>query len=305
MNFEILRPQLLAYIFDILVKVLQIKQKGGIKISNGLNRMADFEEYAEIISRCMGYQEGEFLRVYQDNIGVQIDEAIQANPLSMAVIELMDNKDVGDELDKTPTELSLELNNIAETKLKINIQKIKSWPKSPNQLSRRLTEAQTNLREKGIVIERYKDEKGHRKIKIRKVSSISPYRQKLENQEQNHNKSLDDTLDDTKKVSSNKNDENQEQNNGFGRFDDVDDTFHVKVREHLAKGKSLKCHHKNCNDKEFHSLESYNNHCHSRHPKQPMYPELSLIQMMGFRTKRQSLGMSVGERKWKKNLIKC
>ena len=38
--------------------------------------MADFEEYAEIISRCMGYQEGEFLRVYQDNIGVQIDEAI-------------------------------------------------------------------------------------------------------------------------------------------------------------------------------------------------------------------------------------
>ena len=67
--------------------------------------------------------------------------------------------------------------NIAETKLKINIQKIKSWPKSPNQLSRRLNEAQTNLREKGIVIERYKDEKGHRKIKICKVSSISPYRQ--------------------------------------------------------------------------------------------------------------------------------
>ena len=80
-DFEILRPQLLAYIFDILVKVLQVKQKGGIKIPNGLNRMADFEEYAEIISRCMGYQEGEFLRVYQDNIGVQIDEAIQASPL--------------------------------------------------------------------------------------------------------------------------------------------------------------------------------------------------------------------------------
>ena len=52
--------------------------------------MADFEEYAEIIARCMGYQEGEFLRVYQDNIGVQIDEAIQASPLSMAVVELMD-----------------------------------------------------------------------------------------------------------------------------------------------------------------------------------------------------------------------
>jgi hypothetical protein len=200
--------------------------------------------------------------------------------MSMAVIELMDNKDFGDDLDKTPTELSLELNNVAETKLKINIQKIKSWPKSPNQLSRRLTEAQTTLREKGIVIERYKDEKGHRKIKIRKVSSISPYRQKLENQEQNHTKSLDDTLDDTKKVSSNKNDENHEQKSGFRRLDDVDNTFHVKVRGHLAKGESLKCHHKNCNNKEFLSIESYNSHCHSIHPKQPMYPQLSLIHMM-------------------------
>jgi hypothetical protein len=283
-DFEILRPQLLAYIFDILVKVFQIKQKGGIKISNGLNRMADFEEYAEIISRCMGYREGEFLRVYQDNIGIQI-EAIQANPLSMAVVELMDNKDDGDEFDKAPTDLYLELNDIAETKLKISIQKIKSWPKSPNQLSRRLTDAQTNLREKNIVIERYKDEKGHRKIKIRKVSSISPYRQKVENQEQNPNKSLDDTLDGTKQVSSNNNNENQEQNNSLGRFDDVDDTFHIKVREHLAKGKNLRCHNKNCDNKEFYSLEAYNNHHHTKHPKQPMYPELSLIELMGLEPK--------------------
>ena len=37
--------------------------------------MADFEEYAEIISRCMGYRENEFLRVYQKNINIQIDEA--------------------------------------------------------------------------------------------------------------------------------------------------------------------------------------------------------------------------------------
>ena len=59
----------------------------------------------------------------------------------------------------------------------------------------------------------------------------------------------------------------------------------LKVREHLSKGKSLKCHHKNCNNKEFHSLEAYNNHCHSKHPKQPMYPELSLIKMMNLEPK--------------------
>ena len=50
---------------------------------------------------------------------------------------------------------------------------------------------------KGIENERYKDKKGNRKIKIRKVSSISPYRQELKNQEQNLDKSLDDTFDNT------------------------------------------------------------------------------------------------------------
>jgi hypothetical protein len=248
--------------------------------------MADFEEYAEIISRCMGYPEGEFLRVYQDNIGVQIDEAIQASPLSMAVVELMDNKeDNNTEWNGTATELYIKLNEIAEAILKINIPKIKFWPKSANHLSRRLTEVKTNLREKGIVIERYKDEKGHRKIKICKVSSISPYRQELENQEQNPIKSLDDTLDDTKNVSSNENDENYEQNNGFGRLDGIDDTLHIIVREHLSQGKTLKCHHKNCDGKIYLSLEEYNSHCLSRHPKQPMYPELSLIKMMALEPK--------------------
>ncbi|HEX6294783.1 MAG TPA: hypothetical protein VFZ46_06470 [Nitrososphaeraceae archaeon] len=87
-------------------------------------------------------------------------------------------------------------------------------------------------------------------------------------------------------VSSNNNNENQEQNNSFGRFDGVDDTLHmIKVKEHFAKGKSLKCHHKKCDNKEFYSLEAYNNHHHTKHPKQPMYPELSLIKMMGLEPK--------------------
>ena len=79
-----------GYIFDILSKVLKYKETHGeIDFPNGLNRMADWEEYAEIISRCMGNPDGEFQRVYQENIGVQIDEAIDSSPLSQAVIEFM------------------------------------------------------------------------------------------------------------------------------------------------------------------------------------------------------------------------
>ena len=92
-KFNQLTPYVLGYIFDILVKVLRYKaEHGEIDFPNGLNRMADWEEYAEIISRCMGNPEGEFQRVYQENIGVQIDEAIAASPLSQAVIELMSDK---------------------------------------------------------------------------------------------------------------------------------------------------------------------------------------------------------------------
>jgi hypothetical protein len=29
----------------------------------------------------------------------------------------------------------------------------------------------------------------------------------------------------------------------------------------ISLKESLKCHHTNCNDKEFHPLEAYNNHC--------------------------------------------
>ena len=71
------------------------------------------------------------------------------------------------------------------------------------------------------------------------MSSISPYRQELENQEQNHIKSFDDTLDDTTTISSNKINENHEQNNGFGRFDSVDDTLHTMIdKEQLLMKKS-------------------------------------------------------------------
>jgi hypothetical protein len=126
--------------------------------------MTDWEEYAEIISRSIGNTEGEFQRVYQNNIGIQIDEAIAASPLSLAVVELMKvflkdkiNEETGELIDPndklewkgTPTKLSEELNNIAIGILNMNINKIRSWPKSPNYLSRRLNEIKTNLRREG------------------------------------------------------------------------------------------------------------------------------------------------------------
>jgi hypothetical protein len=152
-KFNLLKPYVLGYIIDILVKVLRYKaEHGEIDFPNGINRMADWEEYAEIISRCMGNPDGEFQRVYQENIGIQIDEAIASSPLSQTIIEFMseeivigtdeatgnDIKGLREEWTGTPTELHTELQNIAIGKLNLIISKIKSFPKSASHLTRRI-----------------------------------------------------------------------------------------------------------------------------------------------------------------------
>ena len=84
-RLAIIKPKLLGYIFDIIAKVPQVKRDGGIDIKL-YPRMADFAETGEIISRCMGYQENEFLEVYHKNINMLTDEAIESHPVAIVII---------------------------------------------------------------------------------------------------------------------------------------------------------------------------------------------------------------------------
>ena len=59
-EFEEIRPQLLGYILDILVKVLAWRKTRTLRLT--LSRMADWTEYGEIISRCTGHKEKNFLQ---------------------------------------------------------------------------------------------------------------------------------------------------------------------------------------------------------------------------------------------------
>ena len=63
-EFETMRPQLLGYIFDILVKVLSWKNEHG-NLNLELPRMADWAEWCEIISRCIGNKDGVFLKHFK------------------------------------------------------------------------------------------------------------------------------------------------------------------------------------------------------------------------------------------------
>lgn len=294
-EFETFKPQLLGYIFDILVKVLQIKKAGGIKL-NGRNRMADWEEYCEIISRCLGYTENEFLRVYQKNIHIQIDEAIEASPLSTVIIKFIEhNNNISNQetLDFTATELLEKLEEFAISEMRLtNIKTIKSWPKSPNVLSNRLNSIKTLLREKGIEIERYKDSNKtrDRKIRIYRILSSMPSISSdecnfIQNQSQfaENQSELWSTREKSEELSdlpSVKNNNDYAQKNISRTTDGMDDdNLRNKVKEYLVGGNSLKCHIKNCTcfDKEYFAIDDYLNHA-LKH-KLPLYPSLSIIEL--------------------------
>jgi hypothetical protein len=59
------QPQLLGYIFDVLVMVLN--KKGQVRLEV-YPHLADFGEYGELIARCMGHNDRDFIKAYFNNI---------------------------------------------------------------------------------------------------------------------------------------------------------------------------------------------------------------------------------------------
>ena len=163
-----MRPKLLAYIFDTLVKALAIKPT--IKL-NDLPRMADFAMWGEAIARAMGYKELQFLSVYYDNIGKQNVEAIENSPLGQAIVKLVNEESLRSwqgPLSKALEELNQvsEDNNLDTTS--------KAWPRAPNSLSRRLKPLLSNLREGfGIDVTITRITTGDKKVRGTRVIRIS------------------------------------------------------------------------------------------------------------------------------------
>jgi hypothetical protein len=170
-EFGIIKPQLLGFIFDILVKVLN--QLKTVHLTE-LPRMADWAEIGEIISRCLGYAEGAFINAYVKNLAKQNEHALEASPVATAVIKLMEKRmSEGDHLyeclggvccyNGSMTGLLTTLKEIAGCELMLDTKDKRSWPQSLQALGNKLTEAATNLREIGIVIERPENKASHSK----------------------------------------------------------------------------------------------------------------------------------------------
>jgi hypothetical protein len=170
-EFLKLKPKLLAYIFDTLVKATNIKKTMQLK---ELPRMADSAIWGEAIARAMGYKELEFISVYYGNIGKQNTEAIENSPLGQATIKWVNSwykEEAPCSWQGTMLAGLEKLNIVADRE---NIDTSKSWPKAANSLSRALRPLLSNLREgPGINITITRNTTGDRKVRGRNILRVS------------------------------------------------------------------------------------------------------------------------------------
>lgn len=161
-DFAKIRAVILGGIFAILSKAMRLKREQP-KLKN-LPRMADFTVWGCAIAQAMGSSQEAFLSVYHANLNEQNEEAIQENPVALAIVYFMDNKV---EWENTASELLGELNKIADNE-KLNA-KGNAWPKSAAALTRKINEVKTNLAQKGILIDTHKGPHGKRSLSIRNI----------------------------------------------------------------------------------------------------------------------------------------
>jgi hypothetical protein len=252
-QLEELKPQLLGYILDILVKVLTWKNNGELKLQK-LPRMAEFAQYGEMISRSMGNKENEFIDAFTENRELQTDQVIEENQIARCLEYMFFNKyetmyNYADKKDPywigTASQLLGELDSIAMSVNDLHVDvNGRYWPKASHILSRRINEILPILREIGLIIEfeKTKDKTRKRLIKIRKVASTSVQRPINENQAQNEPKMSDATSDAYVNsvvpsiVASVNNDQNQAQN----QASDASDASDGIIRNILSKDNDIK-----------------------------------------------------------------
>jgi len=149
-RFRKSKPAMLGAIFNVISDAL--KHINDIKPANNV-RMADYIRWGCSITKALGQDPAQFLQAYSNNISRQNEEALDASPVAMAILSLLENQDIWE---GTPTELLTQFNERAAL-LKINT-KAKSWPKDAHWLWKRIQEARTNLEARGIKAERNRDE---------------------------------------------------------------------------------------------------------------------------------------------------
>jgi hypothetical protein len=156
-SWKIAKPAILRTLLDSVVSALRNLND---VVLPGLPRMADFATWVTAAEEGLHWTKGTFMQAYEANRMNLIDQALEADVVATAVINLMTR---AAEWSGTPSELYETLKHLVPDYER----KSTAWPKAINILSGRLVRAQTFLRSKSIEIERGKS--GNRIITIRRT----------------------------------------------------------------------------------------------------------------------------------------
>jgi hypothetical protein len=160
-KFEERKPYILGGVFEILVKTLNIIKTLPEPEDNF--RMADFAHWGSAIAQALGFKAQDFIEAYKANVSKQNQEALDASPVGIALIEFMSDKD---EWIGTATDLLNEFEKLADP-LHININS-KLWPKDARWVWRRITDILPNLEAEKIKATQSRDKQ--RFITLKKTS---------------------------------------------------------------------------------------------------------------------------------------
>jgi hypothetical protein len=117
-------------------------------------RMADFAMLATAAESALGFQDGAFMNAYSGNRAEAVQETLDSDPVTAAIVALIDEGREG-KWTGTAGDLLKDLEKTVEDRVK----KLPAWPKTPRGISSRLRRLAAFLRESGIEIT-FHDQKG-------------------------------------------------------------------------------------------------------------------------------------------------
>lgn len=161
-EFEEAKPRILGALYDAISSVMR---ELPFVVIEDLPRMADFACIGTAIEKVFGYEQGSFMKVYNDHKQRLNGLVIECEPVAEIVCAFIKEKG---EWSGRAKDLLKELNEIADEKT----QRLKGWPSQPQFLSNILRRLAPNLASEGVNVEF--DIVGHKKTRTIFLKYVSP-----------------------------------------------------------------------------------------------------------------------------------
>jgi hypothetical protein len=139
-ELEAARPRVLGALLDAVSAASRNLEQVELE---ELPRMADFAVWVAAAEEALPWEPGAFMEAYAGNRAEADENALDNDPVAVAVRDLMADRD---EWSGTATELYVAIAELVDE----DVRRSRAWPSAPNSLSNRMKRIAPSLREAGI-----------------------------------------------------------------------------------------------------------------------------------------------------------